>query len=71
MPPPSECCRCADAGLDAVVVQTAADYIIGSFLNPTLNRRTDEYGGSLENRLRFVTEVLEDVREAVDSDAAP
>ena len=62
--------RCADAGLDAVVVQTAADYIIGSFLNPTLNRRTDEYGGSLENRLRFVTEVLEDVREAVDGRCA-
>ena len=58
--------RMADAGLDAVEVQTAADYILGSFLSPTLNRRTDEYGGSAENRVRYVAEVLEDVREAVE-----
>ena len=62
--------RCADAGLDAVVVQTAADYILGSFLNPTLNRRSDEYGGPLANRVRYVLEVLEAVREAVDGRCA-
>jgi 2,4-dienoyl-CoA reductase (NADPH2) len=56
--------RCRAAGLDAVEVQTASDYLLGSFLSPTLNRRTDEYGGSLENRARIVVEVLEAVREA-------
>lgn len=58
--------HCAEAGVDAVLVQTAADYILGSMFNPTLNRRTDEYGGPLENRIRYVCEVLETVREAVD-----
>lgn len=62
--------RCRDAGLDAVEIQTAADYILGSFLSPTLNRRTDEYGGSLENRVRAVAEVLEAVREAAGDEMA-
>ena len=56
--------RCREAGFDAVEVQTASDYLLGSFLSPVTNRRTDEYGGSLENRLRVVVEVLEAVREA-------
>jgi len=53
-----------------VEIQTAADYILGSFLSRTLNRRTDEYGGSLANRVRVVAEVLEAVREAVDTTIA-
>lgn len=56
--------RCREAGLDAVEVQTALDYLLGSFLSPTLNRRTDAYGGSPENRVRIVAEILETVREA-------
>ncbi len=56
--------RCRRAGLDAVEVQTSSDYLLGSFLSPTLNRRKDLYGGSLENRARIVVEVLEAVREA-------
>ena len=62
--------RCRSAGLDAVEVQTASDYLLGSFLSPTLNRRTDSYGGSLENRVRIAAEVLETVRDAVGGDVA-
>ena len=62
--------RCRDAGLDAVEVQTALDYLLGSFLSPTLNRRTDAYGGSRENRVRIVVEVLETVREATRGELA-
>ncbi len=58
--------RCLDAGLDALEVQTASNYLLGSFLSPVLNRRSDRYGGSEENRRRIVIEVLEAVREAVD-----
>ncbi len=57
--------RCSDAGLDAVEVQTSSDYLLGSFLSPQLNWRTDEYGGSLENRCRFAKEVFEAVRNVV------
>ncbi len=57
--------RCSDAGLDAVEVQTSSDYLLGSFLSPQLNWRTDEYGGSLENRCRFAVQVLDSVRKAV------
>ena len=56
--------RCREGGLDVVEVQTSSDYLLGSFLNPVFNRRTDSYGGSAENRLRIVVEVLEAVREA-------
>ena len=66
----SAAARCRSAGLDAVEVQTASDYLLGSFLSPTLNRRTDSYGGSLENRVRIAAEVLETVRDAVGSDVA-
>jgi 2,4-dienoyl-CoA reductase-like NADH-dependent reductase (Old Yellow Enzyme family) len=57
--------RCAAAGIDALEVQTASDYLLGSFLSPKLNRRTDRFGGSLENRARFPSMVLEAVRKAV------
>jgi 2,4-dienoyl-CoA reductase-like NADH-dependent reductase (Old Yellow Enzyme family) len=56
--------RCRLAGLDSVLLQTATNYLLGSFLSPTLNHRTDEYGGCFENRTRIVREVLEQVREA-------
>ena len=62
--------RCREAGFDAVEVQTASDYLLGSFLSPVTNRRSDEYGGSLENRVRIVIEVLEAVREAAGPEMA-
>ncbi|MDW8253729.1 MAG: FAD-dependent oxidoreductase [Chloroflexota bacterium] len=60
--------RCRAAGLDGVEVQTAADYLLGAFLSPQLNRRADAYGGSRENRVRIVLEVLETVRAAMGRD---
>lgn len=57
--------RCADAGLDAVEIQTSSDYLLGSFLSPRLNLRNDHYGGSLENRARIVVEIVAAVRREV------
>jgi 2,4-dienoyl-CoA reductase-like NADH-dependent reductase (Old Yellow Enzyme family) len=58
--------RCAvEAGFDAVEVHLGHGYLLSSFLSPRLNRRTDSYGGSLENRARFPRQVLRAVREAV------
>ncbi|TYL55480.1 NAD(P)-binding protein [Nocardioides sp. BGMRC 2183] len=54
----------SDAGLDGCEVHGAHHYLVNHFLSPLYNRRTDEYGGSTENRLRFVAEILEQIREA-------
>ncbi len=55
-------------GFDGIEVHGAHGYLIHEFLSPMSNRRDDTYGGSLENRLRFATEVLEAVRGAVGGD---
>ena len=52
----------AQAGLDGIEVVAAHGYLLSQFLNPRLNRRSDVYGGSLENRLRFVTRILDAAR---------
>ncbi len=58
--------RCAvEAGFDAVEVHVGHGYLLSSFLSPKLNRRRDDYGGSLEHRARFPREVVLAVREAV------
>src|SRR3954447_20143387 len=58
--------RCAiEAGFDAVEVHLGHGYLLSSFLSPQLNRRRDEYGGSLSARARFPREVLRAVRDAV------
>ena len=62
--------RCADAGIDVLEVQTSSDYLLGSFLSPQLNRRTDNYGGSVENRCRVVLEILEAIRAELSSHTA-
>ncbi|MGA1863220.1 NADH:flavin oxidoreductase [Deferribacter thermophilus] len=56
------------AGFDGVQLHGAHGYLINQFLSPVTNRRTDEYGGSLENRVRFLKEVLENVRSKVGND---
>jgi 2,4-dienoyl-CoA reductase-like NADH-dependent reductase (Old Yellow Enzyme family) len=56
--------RAARLGLDAVQVHGAHGYLLHQFLSPLSNRRDDDYGGSLENRLRFPLEVFDVVREA-------
>ncbi|MFR9795467.1 bifunctional salicylyl-CoA 5-hydroxylase/oxidoreductase [Streptomyces sp. MS06] len=53
------------AGFDLVEVHAAHGYLLSSFLSPVANRRTDEYGGSPDNRLRFPLEVFDAVRRAV------
>ncbi len=57
--------RCMDAGLDMVMIHGAHGNLPSAFLSPVFNRRTDEYGGSFENRMRFPLEILEAVRNAV------
>ena len=59
-----------DAGLDIVYVYGGHSYLPLQFLSPFYNKRTDAYGGSLENRARFWVETLEAVREAVGDDCA-
>jgi 2,4-dienoyl-CoA reductase-like NADH-dependent reductase (Old Yellow Enzyme family) len=54
--------RALQAGFDVVEIHGAHGYLIHEFLSPLSNRRTDEYGGTLDNRLRFALEVTEAVR---------
>lgn len=53
------------AGFELLMVHGGHGWLINQFLSPLFNHRTDEYGGSLENRCRFAIEVLKSVREAV------
>jgi 2,4-dienoyl-CoA reductase (NADPH2) len=57
--------RVKKAGFDAVEVLSGTGYLISEFLSPLTNQRTDEYGGSLENRMRFGLEVVAAIRKAV------
>ena len=61
--------RAARLGLDAVQLHGAHGYLLHEFLSPLSNQRDDEYGGSLENRMRFPLEVFDAVREAFPPDA--
>ncbi|MCW8209098.1 FAD-dependent oxidoreductase [Verminephrobacter aporrectodeae subsp. tuberculatae] len=60
--------RVQDAGLDGIEISAAHQHLIDQFWSPRVNQRSDEYGGSLENRLRFGMQVLEAVREQVGAD---
>ena len=62
--------RAQKAGFDGVELHGAHGYLGAQFLSPAWNKRTDEYGGILENRARFLLEVMEKVREAVGKDFA-
>ena len=57
-----------EAGFDGVEVHSANGYLLSQFLNPHSNQRTDEYGGSVQNRARFVLEVARGVAEAIGAD---
>ncbi|MDG4859551.1 NADH:flavin oxidoreductase/NADH oxidase [Streptomyces sp. T-3] len=60
--------RALDAGFEVVEVHGAHGYLIGQFLSPHSNHRTDAYGGSFENRTRFALEVVDAVREVWPAD---
>src|SRR6266545_2681662 len=53
--------RCREGGLDGVELSMAHNHLIDQFWSPLFNHRTDEYGGSLENRMRFCLEVLAEI----------
>lgn len=52
-----------DAGADGVELHAAHGYLIGEFMSPRANVRTDEYGGNFENRMRFVKEIIDGIKE--------
>lgn len=57
--------RAIDAGYDMVEVHAAHGFLINQFLSPFINKRSDEYGGSLANRMRILIEIIEDVRNKI------
>ena len=59
-----------DAGFDAIEIHIGHGYLLSAFLSPRLNKRSDEFGGPLENRARFPREVVRAVREAAGRDVA-
>src|SRR5216684_2140596 len=67
---PTGCLPPGSPGFDIVYVYGGHSYLPVQFLSPFYNRRSDEYGGTLENRARFWLETLELVREAVGDDCA-
>lgn len=60
--------RAKKAGFDAVEVLHGTGYLISEFLSPVTNKRTDEYGGTFKNRMRFGLEIMKAVRRAVGAD---
>jgi 2,4-dienoyl-CoA reductase (NADPH2) len=64
----SAAARVKDAGFNAVEVLSGTGYLISEFLSPLTNQREDEYGGSLDNRMRFGLDVARAVRDAVGTD---
>ena len=60
--------RAREAGIDGVEIIGSAGYLISQFLSPITNQRTDEYGGSFDNRARFGVETIKKVRAAVGDD---
>lgn len=60
--------RSKEAGFDAVEIHSAHGYLLNQFYSPLINKREDEYGGSLDNRIRIHVEVLRAVREVVGKD---
>ena len=60
--------RAENLGLDGIEIHMAHGYLLHQFLSPLSNHRTDDYGGSLENRMRFPIEVFEAVKSAVSPD---
>lgn len=60
--------RCKKAGFDLIFIHSGHNNLLGQFLSRSSNHRTDEYGGSMENRMRFPLEIIKAIREAVGPD---
>lgn len=61
---------CRDAGFDALELHMGHGYLLNQFISPLSNKRSDEYGGSIQNRVRFPARVLSAVKQAVGEDLA-
>jgi len=61
--------RCLDAGFDGVQIHAAHGYLVSQFLSKHANRRTDEWGGNLTNRMRLLREIYLEMRTRLGSDA--
>lgn len=62
--------HCAEGGFDGIELQCSHSSIVRGFLSPATNRRTDDYGGALENRARILLEIVAAVRAAIGRDLA-
>ena len=62
--------RLAEADLDGVEILASMGYLIAQFLNPVTNRREDEFGGSFDNRLRFLRETVTQTKKAIGQEKA-
>ncbi|MFC1813585.1 FAD-dependent oxidoreductase [Thermodesulfobacteriota bacterium] len=60
--------RCKEAGFDFIEIHAAHGYLIGQFLASNSNKRKDEYGGSFENRIRFLRELFRDIKDKTGAD---
>lgn len=60
--------RAVEAGIDVIEIHAAHGYLIYQFLSPITNQRCDEYGGSFENRTRFLFEIIQSIRAQIPSD---
>ena len=58
--------RAEKAGLDGIELHGAHGYLINQFASPVTNKRSDQYGGTIENRMNFVCEIIEGIKQAVD-----
>ncbi len=57
--------RVKQVGFDAIEINAHSGYLVAGFMSPHFNRRTDQYGGSLDNRLRFLLEIIDSIRKNV------
>jgi 2,4-dienoyl-CoA reductase-like NADH-dependent reductase (Old Yellow Enzyme family) len=57
--------RALKAGIDVIEIHNGHGYLLFSFLSPISNKRTDEYGGSFENRIRLTVEIVDTIRDVI------
>ncbi|KAI0365788.1 FMN-linked oxidoreductase [Pilatotrama ljubarskyi] len=60
--------RAVEAGIDVIEIHSAHGYLLHEFLSPVTNKRTDEYGGSFENRTRIIVEIVDAIRKVIPDD---